>query len=61
MNNLAAEIEYINNPRYKESAKILAQHSVDLGFYPSNKFSLYKTEFINLKAANGISYLSIIA
>ena len=33
----------------KESAKILAQHSVDLGFYPSNKFSLYKTEFINLK------------
>ena len=34
----------------KDSAKILAKRSLELGFYPSNTFILYNTEFLDLKS-----------
>lgn len=43
----------------KENAKILAKHSIELGFYPSNSFNLYESEFIDLKTKDQeINYIS---
>lgn len=41
----------------KNNAKMMAKRSLELGFYPSNQFSLYKTEFINLKNEEEIIYI----
>ena len=34
----------------KDSTKILAKRSLELGFYPSNNFNLYNSEFISLQS-----------
>ena len=43
----------------KDNSKILAEHSIELGFYPSNSFNLYESEFIRLKTRDQeIDYIS---
>ncbi len=45
--------------KMKESARILAEHSIKLGFYPCNRFSLHKLEFIELRTSEEeVEYIS---
>ncbi len=44
----------------RESSKMLAKRSLELGFYPSNNFNLYNSEFIDLKTEKEeINYLCV--